>query len=60
VRVEVLEGTVVDLQKSDRGYLIRTASGQRFHARAAALCLGNGQPDFPFECLRSPARCATT
>lgn len=49
VRVEVLEGTVSDLQKSERGYLIRTASGQYYQARAAALCLGNGQPDFPFD-----------
>ena len=49
VRDEVLEGTAVDLQKTDRGYLIRTASGQRFQARAAALCLGNGQTDFPFD-----------
>jgi uncharacterized NAD(P)/FAD-binding protein YdhS len=49
VRVEVLEGTVTDLQKSERGYLIRTASGQHYQARAATLCLGNGQPDFPFD-----------
>jgi uncharacterized NAD(P)/FAD-binding protein YdhS len=49
VRVEVLEGTAIDLQKSELGYLVRTAGGQRFQARATALCLGSGQPDFPFD-----------
>src|SRR5690349_10140083 len=49
VRVEVLEGTAADLHKDERGYVVRTASGQRFQGRAVALCLGNGQPGFPFD-----------
>jgi uncharacterized NAD(P)/FAD-binding protein YdhS len=49
VRVEVLEGTATDLQKGEFGYGVRTASGQRYQARAVALCLGHGQPEFPLD-----------
>ena len=54
VRVEVLEGTATDLTKNQIGYLVRVASGERYHGRAVALCLGNGQSTFPFD-LRSVA-----
>ena len=47
VRIDIVEGTAVELGKGDRDFAIRLASGQEFAAIAVALCLGNRHGDFP-------------
>jgi uncharacterized NAD(P)/FAD-binding protein YdhS len=49
VRVETLEATATEVVRREHGHEVRTASGQHFAGRVAALCLGNGAADFPFD-----------
>ena len=48
VRVDIVEGTAVDIEKLEPGYTVRAASGQTFIASVLALCLGHGRSRFPF------------
>jgi uncharacterized NAD(P)/FAD-binding protein YdhS len=43
----VIEGTAVSLRPDERGFAIRLASGERFRAASAALCLGHAPGRFP-------------
>ena len=45
--VEVVEGTAVSAKPSDSRRRHRLASGQRFRAAVAVLCLGHPSPQFP-------------
>ena len=47
VRVEVVEGTAVDVERVDGIFSIRLASGDQYRTPAAVLCTGNGRSDFP-------------
>jgi uncharacterized NAD(P)/FAD-binding protein YdhS len=48
VLLDIIEGTVVDLERADGGFSVRLANGEHYRATAAALCTGNGRSDFPF------------
>jgi uncharacterized NAD(P)/FAD-binding protein YdhS len=47
VQVEVVESTATEIVERDGVYTVRAAHGIRYSARAMALCLGHGQPEFP-------------
>ena len=58
IHIDLVEGTATELQRLDRSFEVRAASGVRYAARALALCLGNHAAGFPFpsEAVATPAR----
>ncbi len=47
MRLDLVEGTAVEIERGERGFAIRLASGDQYQATAVALCTGNGRSDFP-------------
>ena len=47
VHLDIIEGTAVEVERTEGSFSIRLASGEQYRAAAAALCTGNGRSDFP-------------